>query len=401
MTKPLGVYVHFPFCKRRCPYCDFATTAGSPPPHREYARAVLADLEGQVAAGMWEGREVRSIYFGGGTPSLWEPGEIARVMSGIVNLLPVRSNAEVTLEANPEPGELGNLSLLLEAGVNRLSLGIQSFQQKYLDALGRRHEEEHCFTAIEKARSAGFDNISIDLIHGCPGQSSDGAKIDAELAADCNVDHVSAYCLTIEEGVPMELAARSGEVELPGEDAAAEIEEAVIDALALNGFIRYEVSSFAKEGRLSEHNLGYWSCREFVGVGAGAHGFRLNGKAARDGGTRYRNLPDPALYLAESAGPAAAGSPKWGWPWDEGRSVWRSEHLEAENLLRQALWLGLGTAGGVDLARLAEWSGIDPRLSYEPTLARLEGQGLIVRSNDKVRPTRLGFRFNDSLVASL
>ncbi len=385
--KPVGVYVHFPFCLSRCPYCDFTSSAPSTLPHAAYASAVLEELDRRLATEDWSCRELSSIYFGGGTPSLWSSREIERVIEKIVLLLPAGPDVEITVEANPEPRASRGLAELRLASVNRISFGIQSFQKAFLETLGRRHDEMDSLRAVERARKTGFENVSVDLMYGIPDQSVRAAMKDARLAADTGADHVSAYALTLHPGVPMEREAFAGRLRLPSEDLSVEMEDAVMAVLQGAGFRRYEISNLARAGKKAVHNTGYWTGREYLGLGAGAHGFHLPGKDGRMGGRRHENSPSPDRYLDLVLGGMDPTE--------------KSESLEPAALLRERLFLGMRLLDGVDLAELAAWSGIEVEKEYAQALESLEKRGLVERIGTKVRPTSLGLRFNDTIAADI
>jgi oxygen-independent coproporphyrinogen III oxidase len=387
--RPLGLYIHFPYCGRRCPYCDFAVSVVEAIPHRAYADAVLAELRMRLRGGAWSERAVASVYLGGGTPSLWAPAELGRVLDGIAAALPVAGDAEITVEVNPGAAESASLPELFAAGANRVSFGTQSFDPRHLHALGRRHTAEESASAVGRARAAGFENVSIDLIYGVPGQTVEDAARDVACAAATGADHVSAYSLTLHPGVPMEKDARAGRIRLPDEDAADAIETAVVAGLQAAGYPRYEISNYAPTDRRAVHNGGYWVGREYLALGASSHGFRLvSGPAAAEpaaasGGLRYHNLSSAERYLAtmaEGADPTA-----------------KSEHLGADTLLQERLFLGLRLTDGVDLSALAAWCGIDPADRYGAVLAGLEAEGLVCREGLRVHPTERGLRFADSV----
>ncbi|RMG19370.1 MAG: radical SAM family heme chaperone HemW, partial [Deltaproteobacteria bacterium] len=311
-----GVYVHFPWCLARCPYCDFATAVWDEIPHARYAKGVIAELERRLGTQDLSGRTFVSVYFGGGTPSLWEPRWLARVLDAIAARLPLEATAEITLEANPGQVVEGRLADLRAAGINRVSFGTQSFSDAGLAALGRWHRATDSARAPEVARAAGIENVSVDLIYAFPGQTPEAATEDARRAAATGASHVSTYCLTLEARVPMAREVAAGRVRLPDEEAALAIEAALFSELAAAGFERYEISNHAREGRRAIHNSLYWSGGEYLGLGASASGFLREGAVGR----RWRNHPSAAQYLERverGLDPAA-----------------EVERLEAETLLR-------------------------------------------------------------------
>jgi oxygen-independent coproporphyrinogen-3 oxidase len=313
-----GLYVHFPYCLRRCPYCDFTIAIARSVPGTRYADAVLAELRLRLAQHpAWSGQPLDSIYFGGGTPSLWDAQEVGRVLQGIAAAVPVAPDAEVSLEANPEVADTARLSGYRAAGVNRLSLGIQSFDPGVLTTLGRSHSPADAEAALRAARTVGFANVSIDLIHGVPGQPVAGAVEDARRAVALGPEHVSSYVLTVDRDhlgaeTVFSRRLRQGRLALPDESEVVEMVDAVGEVLASAGLERYEISSHAVPGRHSRHNALYWTGGESLALGAGAVGFHRDGSgasapptsAARHAGSRrWRRAAFPTRSDARARGP--------------------------------------------------------------------------------------------------
>ncbi|HVO20492.1 MAG TPA: coproporphyrinogen-III oxidase family protein [Anaeromyxobacter sp.] len=298
MARPFGVYVHFPYCRHRCPYCDFAVTTEPVPRGRSYARAILRELA--LRAGAFDGLELRSIYLGGGTPSLWDPAEVAEVIGeirGRFSAVAVR-DLEITLEVNPESSGRAQLRAWRAAGVNRVSVGAQSFDPGVLAKLGRRHGPEEAERAIREAAEE-IANVSVDLIHASRRSTPASAATDAARAVAAGAVHVSDYALTVDaevlaEEVPFARMARAGRLPLPGEEEAAAQGRALRAALRRAGLQRYEISNHARPGRESVHNRLYWESESYLGLGAGAYGC-LRGEA---GSVRYGNLRDTPAWLA-------------------------------------------------------------------------------------------------------
>ncbi len=291
---PFGVYVHFPYCAHRCPYCDFAVSTAPVPGGGRYARAVLAELAARAPA--FDGRRAVSLYLGGGTPSRWDPTEVAEVIAGIRARVGLPADAEVTIEANPESCAPARLRALREAGANRLSIGVQSFDPRVLARLGRRHDGDAAARAIAAAAVA-IGNVSVDLIHAGLGSSPAVAAADAARAVALGAVHVSAYALTLDpevmaEEVPLARAARR--LAFPGDDEALAQGRALRAALRRGGLRRYEISNHARPGRESVHNQLYWAGESYLGLGAGAAGCE-RGAA---GSVRWQNLRDADAYLA-------------------------------------------------------------------------------------------------------
>ena len=381
-----GLYVHFPYCLRRCPYCDFTIAIARTVPGERYADAVLAELRLRLAQRpAWTDRPLDSIYLGGGTPSLWEAREVGRVLEGIAGALPLAADAEVSLEANPEVADTARLAGYRAAGVNRLSLGIQSFEPAVLTTLGRSHSPLDAEAAFRAARAAGFENVSIDLIHGVPGQSLAGAVDDARRAVVLGPEHVSSYVLTVErEHLGAETVfsrrLRQGRLALPEDDAVVEMVDAVGEVLSSAGLERYEISSHAVRGRHSRHNALYWTGGESLALGAGAVGFRREGSGA----VRTTNLRSTPRWLqAVEAGKLP----------DEER-----ETLGPEDLYEERLLLGLRLRSGLDLTRLWAEAGRAPRSAEVELLVRdgfLEPLGL------RFRLTRRGAHLHQEISARL
>jgi putative oxygen-independent coproporphyrinogen III oxidase len=298
MPQPFGVYVHFPYCTHRCPYCDFAVTTERPPGGGRYARAVLAEL--RLRAGDFDGLALRSIYLGGGTPSLWAPEEVGEVLAAIRARFAQGADPrlELTLEANPESCDPDRLRAWRAAGVNRISVGVQSFDPGVLAKLGRRHGPEEAERAIRQAAEA-IGNVSVDLIHAARRSTPAIAAADAARAVAAGAVHVSDYQLTVDaealaEEVPFVRMARQGRLPLPSDEEAAAQGRALRAALRRAGLRRYEISNHALPGRESVHNRLYWECESYLGLGAGAYGCRR----AEPASLRYGNLRGAEAYLA-------------------------------------------------------------------------------------------------------
>lgn len=291
---PLALYIHIPWCVRKCPYCDFNSHTASPVlPEQEYVDALLADLDQDLHAVY--GREISSIFFGGGTPSLFSAEALGRLLKGVEQRIPFASDIEITLEANPGTFEQEKFVAYRQLGINRLSIGIQSFQQDKLEALGRIHNGDEAVRAAGMARQAGFDNFNLDLMHGLPDQSLDDALNDLRQAIALNPTHISWYQLTLE---PNTVFWNQPPV-LPEDDTLWDIQEAGQALLAEHGYAQYEVSAYAQVGRPARHNLNYWSFGDFIGIGAGAHG-KLSHPDGRIVRTWKTRLPKDYLNPAKS-----------------------------------------------------------------------------------------------------
>jgi oxygen-independent coproporphyrinogen-3 oxidase len=354
-----GVYIHFPYCLSKCPYCDFASRAEAVIPQRRYTDAVLRELVTRAA--QFPGREAISIYFGGGTPSLWDPPELGRVLREVRSLWRVLPDAEVTLEANPGTTDEERFAAFRELGVNRLSIGVQSFAPAQLVALGRKHSGPDAVRAFETARRAGFRNVSLDLIHGAERQTPELAARDAASAVALGPEHISCYALTLTglaEEVPMAKALRRGELSLPDDESVSDMGDAVRAELGKGSYARYEISNYARQGREAVHNSLYWRGGEYAAAGCGACGFLRQGR----GGLRFANDRSPERYMerVEETGVGDASS----------------ERVTPEEHLRERLFTGLRLAEGVDLAALERDLGLPVRERFRPQIERILREGL-------------------------
>ena len=293
---PLSLYVHLPWCVRKCPYCDFNSyTMGDDAPREQYLEALLSDVATEAErAGS---RKLISVFLGGGTPSVFSPEQIARLLQGIQANFTLAEDAEITMEANPGTVECGDPAGYRQAGVNRLSVGAQSFSAEALAALGRIHSVEDISRAVEEARGGGFDNINIDLMYGLPGQDADAALSDIEQAAALEPQHLSWYQLTLEPNTVFHARPPAG---LPGQELSVDIQDRGQELLASLGYEQYEVSAYAKDRKRCRHNLNYWSFGDYLAVGAGAHGKISEGGAI----WRYSKPANPKQYM-EAAGEGA------------------------------------------------------------------------------------------------
>jgi putative oxygen-independent coproporphyrinogen III oxidase len=374
----LGIYIHFPYCLSKCPYCDFASRAEAVIPQERYTEAVLRELRARAAQFAGPSREAVSVYFGGGTPSLWDPSQVGRVLAACRELFAVREGAEITLEANPGTTDEGRFTAFRKLGVNRLSIGVQSFADSQLLVLGRKHSASEAERAFRTARSAGFENVSLDLIHGGSGQTVEAAARDAASAVALGPEHISAYALTLTglaEDVPMAKAVRRGEVVLPSDDEQAAMGEAVRSELARGGYARYEISNFARPGFEAVHNSLYWRGVEYVAAGCGACGFLR----VRDGailGRRYMNDRSPERYLdrVEETGLGEASF----------------EDVDREQHLRERIFTGLRLSEGIDLRLLEEDLGSAIRSRFSPVIERLVREELAVLEGTRLRLTDRG-----------
>ena len=375
-----GVYVHWPFCVAKCPYCDFNSHVRERVDQGRWRAALLAELD--HAAREAPGRTVTSVFFGGGTPSLMPPETVAAAIGRIGRLWRVDPGGEITLEANPSSGEAANFALLAKAGVNRLTLGSQALREEPLRFLGRAHDLREGLAAIGIARRH-FARFSFDLIYARPGQSLADWRAELDEAIALAGDHLSLYQLTIERGTRFWTDRAKGLFAVPDEEQAAALYEATQERLALAGLPAYEISNHARPGGESRHNLVYWRYQDYVGVGPGAHG-----RFARDGvklGTRRASGPEAWLEQVQASGHGTA----------------ELETVDPETMRREALMMGLRLAEGVDLARLAAM-GIDVAPLRDPArLAPLVEGGLLALEGDLLRATAQGRQVLNALLLRL
>lgn len=369
MTTDTSVYVHFPWCERKCPYCDFASLklAAEHVPDEAYADAVKRELT--LRGPTLEGRRLVSVFFGGGTPSMWSGEALGGVLSAIRGAFDEQSEAlEVTAECNPASLDRAKAAAFFEAGVGRLSVGVQATVDERLRYLGRLHDGAGALRALEDA-VAEVPRVSADLMFGTPGQTVEGLEREVDQVLGVGVEHVSAYSLTIEQGTQFGELHRLGRLEVASEDRYAELFEAAEAHFAARGLAHYEVSSYSAPGAECRHNLHYWRLGAYLGLGAGAVGCLDEGPGA---GRRWRNHPDPARYFA------GCGAGRLG-------AVEESEErLDGQTIVREAFMLGLRAERGVDLERVALRAGIDPLAGRERTVERRLAQGDLARDGARL-----------------
>ncbi len=371
---PLALYVHFPWCVRKCPYCDFNSHEwkGERFPEDDYLDALRADLE-QALPLVW-GRQVHTVFIGGGTPSLLSARGLDRLLSDVRALLPLDADAEITMEANPGTFEAEKFAQFRASGINRLSVGIQSFNERHLKALGRIHDSGDAHRAVEIA-ARHFENFNLDLMFALPQQTLEECRADVERALSFAPPHLSLYHLTLE---PNTLFAKYPPA-LPDDDASADMQEWIHERTAAAGYERYEVSAYAKPNRQCKHNLNYWRFGDYLGIGAGAHS-KLSFAHRIIRQARYKH---PATFIDK----ARAGSPV-----EEEREVGPHD-LPFEFMLN-----ALRLTEGFPVHRFVERTGLT-MTAIEPALREAERRGLIARDHERIAPTSLGQRFLNDLQA--
>ena len=370
MGAQIAVYVHLPWCVRKCPYCDFNSHAAPAAiPEDAYVAALLADLDGDLD--LAAGREVGSIFLGGGTPSLFGAPAIAALFRGVAERLTMAANVEITMEANPGTVEHGRFEGYAAAGINRVSLGAQSFDARMLDALGRIHGPEEIGAAVAELRSAGIANFNLDLMYALPGQDREGALADLESAIALGPAHLSHYQLTLEPGT----AFFHRPPRLPDDDTALDMQLDCQRLLAARGYDQYEISAYAQAGRQCRHNLNYWRFGDYLGIGAGAHG-----KATVDGTViRTEKVRSPRLYLQGG-----------------GRLGGKRHPVPAGELPFEYMLNVLRLAEGFTLKAFESATGLSAD-AVLPTLRKLAGRGLMDEAGGPWAPTERGFRFLNDL----
>jgi putative oxygen-independent coproporphyrinogen III oxidase len=369
---PLSLYVHLPWCVRKCPYCDFNShEARGAAPEQDYIAALTADLEAALPL-IW-GRKVYTVFFGGGTPSLFSAAGIEQIIAAVRARLPLSAEAEITLEANPGTFEAEKFRAFRAAGVNRLSIGIQSFNATHLKALGRIHDDAEARRAIEIAH-ANFDNFNLDLMYGLPGQTVDEARADIAAALGAAAPHLSVYHLTLEPNTYFHRYPPA----LPDDDITAAMQQNAEDALAAAGYRHYETSAFARPGRQSRHNMNYWTFGDYLGIGAGAHSkISFPQRILRQ--ARFRQ---PAQYMESAAA---------------GNAVQESRDIGEDDAGFEFMMNAFRLNGGFPLVLFEERAGL-PLTSVLKELEVAEGKGLITRDHQRVEPTALGRRFLNDLL---
>ena len=377
---PLSLYIHIPWCVKKCPYCDFnshAQVGGLP--EDAYIAALLADLDRDLAdfGEATMARPLHSIFFGGGTPSLFSPDSIARILDGVRQRLPFEAAIETTLETNPGTVEHGRFDGYRAAGVNRISFGVQSFDDEKLRRLGRIHSASDAARAVGEARDAGFDNFNIDLMYALPGQDLAGAARDIEQAIALAPTHISHYQLTIE---PNTAFAAQPPV-LPDSDAAWDMQEHCQGLLAAAGYAQYEISAYAQDGRRSRHNLNYWQFGDYLGIGAGAHGKITDPASGRI--RRRAKQRTPRAYLENAGQPRAIAS---------------EAMLAAPDLPFEYMMNALRLVEGVPMDEFAQRTGLGIG-TIAPILADARQRGWLVESDQELRTTETGQRFLNDVIS--
>ncbi|MEP6898294.1 MAG: radical SAM family heme chaperone HemW [Rhodanobacter sp.] len=381
VAPPLSLYIHMPWCVKKCPYCDFNSHGlrSEPPPYADYIGHLLADLDAdrEDFAEALAGRPVVSIFFGGGTPSLFAPELISRLLDGVRDRLPLDADAEITLETNPGTVEHGNFDGYLAAGINRISFGVQSFDDDKLKRLGRIHSANEAEAAVKSAQDAGYRNINLDLMYALPQQTLEGALADVDRAVALEPAHISHYQLTLEPNT----AFAANPPPLPDDDHAWAMQEACELQLAAAGYGQYEISAYAQPGRHCKHNLNYWQFGDYLGIGAGAHGKLSDSRS--DLIRRRWKTRHPRAYMDAADGAARIG----------GDSAVAATELPFEYMLN-----ALRLIDGTPMSAFAERTGLS-LANIDVALATARQRGWLHPDPVRLQATALGQRFLNDVIA--
>ncbi|MGC3941281.1 radical SAM family heme chaperone HemW [Streptococcus koreensis] len=367
-AKPSSAYVHIPFCTQICYYCDFSKVFIKNQPVDAYLEHLIQETRS------YEIGKLRTLYIGGGTPTALSAQQLAYLLTELPKVMDLSEVEEFTIEANPGDLDPDKIAVLKESQVNRVSLGVQTFDNKMLKKIGRSHQEQDIYDNIRHLKQAGFDNISIDLIYALPGQTMDQVKENVAKAIDLDIPHMSLYSLILENQTVFMNRMRRGKLPLPKEELEAEMFEYIIEELEKAGFEHYEISNFSKPGFESRHNLVYWDNAEYYGLGAGASGYV--------DGIRYKNH-GPIRHYLEAV--------------EAGKARITEEYLTLEEKMEEELFLGLRKKTGVSKARFEEKFGISFDQRYGQVVASLTEQGLLVPDDKQVRMTKRGLFLGDTV----
>ena len=365
---PTSAYVHIPFCTHICYYCDFSKVFIKNQPVDAYLKALIREFES------YHVRNLRTLYIGGGTPTSITAQQLDYLLSQLSKNLNLDYLEEFTIEANPGDLTEDKIAVLKNSAVNRISLGVQTFDDRQLRQIGRSHNEAQIYSTIDNLKSAGFENISIDLIYSLPGQTMENLKDNVAKALSLGIPHLSLYSLILENHTVFMNKMRRGKLNLPTEDIEAEMFEYIISEMEANGFEHYEISNFTKPGFESRHNLMYWDNEEYFGCGAGASGYL--------DGIRYRNRGPIQHYLKGV---------------DEGNARLSEEKLAIHEMMEEELFLGLRKKTGVSIKKFEEKFGLSFEKTYGSVVSDLKNQGLLVAEDGRVRMTKRGLFLGDTV----
>ena len=369
-NSPMEIYIHIPFCIRKCDYCDFLSGPSGQKEQADYVQALLREIQ---AVEEGEGRSVSSIFIGGGTPSVLDERLLGDILKEIRNRFKIEECAEITIEVNPGTANIGKLQAYREMGINRLSIGLQSPQDRELKILGRIHNYEQFLETYQEARTVGFDNINIDLMSAIPDQTYEGWVKNLRTVAELEPEHISAYSLIVEEGTPF--AARK--LNLPDEDTEYNMYEATAQILKEYGFEQYEISNYARKGRKCRHNVGYWTRQDYLGFGLGASS--LYGKE------RFANTADMKKYLENSRNPEKIRE--------------KEPSLTREDEMAEFMFLGLRMTKGISKADFQRCFGCTIESVYGEVLEKYESMELLLEKDGRIFLSREGIHVSNSIMA--
>ena len=371
----LGIYIHIPFCKQKCYYCDFPSYAGKEACQDAYLDALLFEIRKEGRA--YQDRIVDTVFFGGGTPSVLPKEALPRIIAALRESFTLADDAEVSAEANPGTVDKEKLTAWREAGIDRISFGVQSFHDSLLRNIGRIHTAEQATDAIKLAREAGFDNINLDLIYGLPSQTVAMLEDDVKRAVSLGIEHISVYGLIVEEDTVLEAMVDEGKVTLPSDEDEEAMYDHVTTHLEDIGYHRYEISNYARDGKVCRHNLKYWQFAEYLGLGSAAHSFVAGKRFANE-----RSIDDYIRRMTE-----------------EGTARLDDEAETIEELRGEYVFLALRTTEGIDTEDFQKTFGMDFFVQYGDIINRMMTQGLLMRDGRYVRLTKLGMKYGNRVFA--
>ncbi|MGB8685046.1 MAG: radical SAM family heme chaperone HemW [Candidatus Binatus sp.] len=376
-----SLYVHIPWCQSKCPYCDFNSHAAASWPEADYTCALISELENRAITSSYSGQRIRTVFFGGGTPSLFDPKSIGEIIDAADRVCGIEADAEITLEANPGTVDLAKLAGMRAAGVNRISFGAQSFNAATLKFLGRIHSADETRAAAKMAHRAGFDRLNLDLIFAVPGQTVTDVLFDIESVVALEPDHISAYNLTFEEGTAFFTDLKRGRIKQLATDEQAAMYQAVREEIPRRGYAMYEISNYAALGHEARHNLTYWRGQTYLGIGAGAHSYAGDGR----GGRRWWNEKLPARYIAaiEERANAEAGA----------------ETIDEATAQSEFVFLNLRLREGFALADFHQRFGRNFECIFGGIATPLFNDGLLSLESGRIKLTDRGLEMADSVFA--
>jgi len=380
MSRAFSLYIHIPYCISKCPYCDFNSHVVADIPEGSYTDALLRELEFHGASNDWRGRNLRSIFFGGGTPSTFKPASIAKLLAWVAATFPIDVDCEITMEANPGTVDAANFAGYRDAGVNRISVGVQSFQPRLLKFLGRIHDAEEAKQALKVVKQAGFENFSFDLIYANPGQTLEELANDLDTALEFQPPHLSAYNLTFEEGTPFHQEYRAGRMANLSEDEEIAMAELIESKLSAAGLQRYEISNYARPGLHSRHNVNYWRSGDYLGLGAGAHSYKRNADGVT--GRRWSDEKNPRRYMSLVA--------------ESNHGVIDWEQIDFHKAAGEFMFLGLRMTAGISIEAFHARFGKSPREFYPRIQTWLDGE-FLEETKGHLRLTQKGMMLANSI----